>query len=67
LSHLPKQAKPKNKKDPTFNTFQTKRKPNPEYKRAIIILEAERRAYCGNKAMLARLRAWKAKEVQERA
>jgi hypothetical protein len=29
-------------------------------------LEAERRAYYGNKAMLARLKAWKAKEVQER-
>jgi hypothetical protein len=30
-------------------------------------LEAERRAYCENKAMLARLRGWKAKEVQEKA
>jgi len=30
-------------------------------------LEAKKRAYCGNKTMLAILRAWKAKEVQERA
>jgi hypothetical protein len=42
LQYLPRQAKPKNKKDPTFNTFQTKQKPNLEFKRTIIILEAER-------------------------
>jgi hypothetical protein len=37
----------------------TPSKPNLEYKRAIIILEAKRWAYRQIKAMLARLRAWK--------
>jgi hypothetical protein len=66
LKYLSRQAKPKNKKDSTFNTSKSN-KNQTQSKRPIIILEVERQAYCRNKAMLTRLRAWKAKEAQERA